>query len=375
MGYHIVIDPEAFPMRYTYVERIEDLVMVDGINEKSIIFQGNADNPPQQVGTSSRFLYLREDWYRAGLLAHVIFVKLAHCRKLILEELSQDQEHFRAYVKTIKGPVKRGDFLVRNRGNIEIEVKCRSFYGRTHPYFLFSEEDLNKHLNMEKVTKTPIVIAVFQRKEDKPVEASLCMITVDRVVELLPQLVREQKEYGWVYRIPLKETFPGFDLLGEYGLEEQEDFMDVVQRGHVLYTDMEEKPYVLVTYYKNEQHLEWVISSGLYNLRMGSTRGAFAIGKEEAGAKYILLHTKKENCTNKLFRILDTEPRVYSKAMLMMKKYPGIPSQAYYLVYRVEAVTEKELGGQSWDVSKLPGYGIRRRAAFPFVVPLAELLR
>lgn len=191
-------------MKYTYVERIEDLVMVDGINEKSIIFQGNADNPPQQVGTSSRFLCLRKDWYRAGLRAQVIFVKLAHCRKLLLEELGQDQEHFRAYVKAIKGPVKRGDFLVRNRGNIEIEVKCRSFYGRTHPYFLFSEEDLNKHLNMEKVTKTPIVIAVFQRKGDKPVETSLCMITVDRVVELLPQLVREQKEYGWVYRIPLK---------------------------------------------------------------------------------------------------------------------------------------------------------------------------
>lgn len=109
--------------------------------------------------------------------------------------------------------------------------------------------------------------------------------------------------------IPLKETFPGFDLLGEYGLEEQEDFMDVAQRGHVL-SDMEEKPYVLVAYYKNEQHLEWIISSGLYNFRMGSVRGAFAIGKEEAGAKYILLHDKKENCTNKLFWILDTEPRV-----------------------------------------------------------------
>lgn len=220
------------------------------------------------------------------------FCKIGSRRKLLLEELGQDQEHFRAYVKAIKGPVKRGDFLVRNRGNIEIEVKCRSFYGRTHPYFLFSEEDLNKHLNMEKVTKTPIVIAVFQRKGDKPVETSLCMITVDRVVELLPQLVREQKEYGWVYRIPLKETFPGFDLLGEYGLEEQEDFMDVAQRGHVL-SDMEEKPYVLVAYYKNEQHLEWIISSGLYNFRMGSVRGAFAIGKEEAGAKYILLHIKK----------------------------------------------------------------------------------
>lgn len=47
-------------MKYTYVERIEDLVMVDGINEKSIIFQGNANNPPQQVGTSSRFLCLQE---------------------------------------------------------------------------------------------------------------------------------------------------------------------------------------------------------------------------------------------------------------------------------------------------------------------------
>ncbi|MEI3155001.1 MAG: hypothetical protein V8S95_07815 [Odoribacter sp.] len=59
-------------MKYNYVERIEDLVMVDGINEKSIIFQGNADNPPQQVGTSSRFLRLLKDWYRAGLRAQVI---------------------------------------------------------------------------------------------------------------------------------------------------------------------------------------------------------------------------------------------------------------------------------------------------------------
>ncbi|MEI3155002.1 MAG: hypothetical protein V8S95_07820 [Odoribacter sp.] len=58
----------------------------------------------------------------------------------------------------------------------------------------------------------------------------------------------------------LKETFPGFDLLGEYGLEEQEDFMDVAQRGHVL-SDMEEKT---ITY--------WLLIIKMNNIWNGLTK-------------------------------------------------------------------------------------------------------
>ena len=46
MGYHVITDPELFPVRYAYVERMEDLAAVEGINEKSIIVEGASDNPP-----------------------------------------------------------------------------------------------------------------------------------------------------------------------------------------------------------------------------------------------------------------------------------------------------------------------------------------
>ncbi len=50
MGYHVIIHPEDFPMKYAYVERIEQLVELEGINENSILFEGKRSNPPQQVG-------------------------------------------------------------------------------------------------------------------------------------------------------------------------------------------------------------------------------------------------------------------------------------------------------------------------------------
>lgn len=374
MGYHVIIDPEDFPIKYTYVERTEKLVELEGINGKSIIFQGNRENPPQQVGTSVDFQRLSEDWYRAGLRAQAVFAKLARERDLVLEELSQDIESFKAYSRGIKGKVKRGDFLIRNRGNLEVEIKCRSFYGRgKYRYFFFSEEDLRKHLNMEQTTQTSVVVAVFQRKGDRPLEESLCMIKVDRIYELTKSVPRERKEYGWVYRIPLTETLPGFDLIAEYN--QKEEVIDLFEEGYCLYADPEDQPYVLVAYYKNLQHLDWIIQRGLYNLRMGNDRGAICLGKKESSARYILLHTKGEKVTGKLFQILGDGPRVYSRNVLIRQNYPGSPAHDFYLVYRIIPVMEKELQNKSWDISCLEGYVTGHQAAFPFAVPLAELLK
>lgn len=377
MGYHVIIDPECFPVKYIYVERLEDLVSVEGVNARSIVFQGNHENPPQQIGSSADLQQLSEDWYRAGMRAQVVFARMAQEQGLILEKLSQDQESFRAYTKTIKKPIKRGDFIIRNRENLEVEVKCRSFYGRgAQRYFLFSEEDLKKHLNMEKATHTSIVVAVFQRKRDKPVEDSLCMIPIDRIQNLAKQpTLREVKEYGVAYRILLSETVEGFQLLKEYGEANNERPLNILSGGYTLYANPEETPYVLVGYYKNQRHLEWILNTGLYNLRMGTDRGAVCLGKEESSARYILLHTKGETVTGKLFRILDNGPRVYARDLLLRLKYPGSPAHSFYLVYQVTPVAERKWRGKSWDISQLPGYQTGHRAAIPFAVPLSELLK
>lgn len=376
MGYYVIIDPECFPMQYTYVEEYDDLIKIEGINKKSIIFSGSPDSPPQQVGISIKYHDLAQDWYRAGLKAQRVFAKLAEWRGLVLEELSQDPESFKAYTRGIKERVKRGDFLIRNCGNIEIEVKCRTFYGKgEQKYFFFSEQDLKKHLNMEKVTKTPVVVAVFQRKKDIPLENSLCMISIDHIHELSKLSEREKQDYGYVYRIPLKETVAGFDLIQEYKAKTKEDKIDLLELEKIPYSSVDADVNVVVAYYKSQEHLDWIVGNGLYNFRGIEGRGA--VDREDGfeNVKYILLHTKGEMRTGKLFQILNNSPVMYSKKILIEKGYPGMPMHEFYLVYQVTPVLEKELQDRIWDISEFPGYLKGYNAALPFVVPLSELLK
>ena len=374
MGYHVIIHPEDFPMKYAYVERIEQLVELEGINENSILFEGKRSNPPQQVGMFMDSGCPDEVWYRADLRARAVFTRMARERGVVLEEKSRNAEILKMDGRDIQKEVRRSVWGIRNREDLEVEVLCRSFYGRgVHRYFLFSEEDLERYLNMEKATRLSAVIAVFQRKGEQPLEDSLHMIRMERITELRHTVKREKKEYGWVYRIPLRETYPGFDLLSEYSLKGES--IDRFEEGFCLYADPQDKPYVLVAYYKNSRHLDWIMRSGLYNLRMGNVRGALCLGREESAARYILLHTKGEKVTGKLFRILGNGPRVYSRDVLIRQNYPGSPAHDFYLVYRIVPVMGKELKNRSWDISAFKGYLTGHLSAFPFAVPLSELLK
>lgn len=49
---------------------------------------------------------------------------------------------------------------------------------------------------------------------------------------------------------------------------------------------------VLIAYYKDEEHLNWIEREGLYNARAESRRGSLRLGLKETGAKYLLLHTE-----------------------------------------------------------------------------------
>lgn len=132
--------------------------------------------------------------------------------------------------------------------------------------------------------------------------------------------------------------------------------------------------YVLVAFYKRE-NWDWIIKSGLYNARVDNNRGSLRMGPGEAGAKYMLLHSDKETITNKFLKITEIGPRVFSKQTLIEKRYPSMPSQEYYLVYKVEQVDEKEFLNHSWDITKLEGYRQGRGSVLPFSVTLTELMR
>ncbi len=134
-----------------------------------------------------------------------------------------------------------------------------------------------------------------------------------------------------------------------------------------------DETFVLVGYYKKE-NWDWIIKNGLYNARAESKRGSLRLGPGEAGAKYLLLHTENETKTSKLLKITETGPRIFSKKTLVNKGYPGEPTQDFYLVYKVEEVTDEVFLNRKWDISKFEKYKSGRGSALPFAVSLSELM-
>lgn len=133
--------------------------------------------------------------------------------------------------------------------------------------------------------------------------------------------------------------------------------------------------FVLVGFYKSEEHLEWIIKKGLYNARAESNKGSLRLGPGESGAKYLLLHSSGETKTGRLVKITEAGPRVFSKQTLISKGYPTKPSQNFYLVYKIQEITDKEFLNQKWDIKMLEKFKQGHGSALPFSVTLSELMK
>ncbi len=136
-----------------------------------------------------------------------------------------------------------------------------------------------------------------------------------------------------------------------------------------------DETFVLIAYYKNQAHLNWILKSKIYNARTDSTRASLRLGPGEAGAKYLLLHSEGELISGKLFKIIETGPRIFSKQTLLDKGYPTEPSREFYLVYKVEEVVEEAFQNRKWNISKLKLYKKGRGSVFPFSITLTDLMK
>ena len=135
-----------------------------------------------------------------------------------------------------------------------------------------------------------------------------------------------------------------------------------------------DETHILVAYYKNEQHLKWILNNKLYNARTGSSRGSLRLSPKETGAKYLLLHGLGETKTGKLFKLNESGPRIFSKQDMINKKYNN-PSQEFYLVYEIQGKSEPEFHNMLWDIGRLHDSKKGRGAALPFSVSMTELMK
>ncbi|MES2556095.1 MAG: DUF2357 domain-containing protein [Bacteroidota bacterium] len=129
---------------------------------------------------------------------------------------------------------------------------------------------------------------------------------------------------------------------------------------------------VLVGYYKSAEHLNWCETSGFYNFRSGSGRGALPLTPAVTGARYLLLYSK-EQYTTELWEIIDY-PQFWSKQDLIEAAYPGEPSQEGYLVLNIQRPKTTVFDNLKWDVSSFNNSAENLRKRYPMQLTLTELL-
>jgi len=133
---------------------------------------------------------------------------------------------------------------------------------------------------------------------------------------------------------------------------------------------------VILGYYKNKEHLDWILSNNMYNGRAGERGGSIEVSKEIVTARYVLLH----NGSNiKLEKINKGGPKVYGYNDMKRLNYPFNPKEKnieenIYLIFRLNKNgIEKELEQYYWDPNDIKELKRTRFGKFT-VVKLTELM-
>ena len=134
-----------------------------------------------------------------------------------------------------------------------------------------------------------------------------------------------------------------------------------------------DETHVIVAYYKSKEHLAWIKNEMKYNGRIGNANGAMDLTPEFIGAKYLLLHNKKEQ-VSLIFKINQEEgnkPTIVAATHKSFINYPK-PSKPFYLVFNL-LEKEKDFLDNNYNIKLLKGYS-EDKEAFPFTCKLSDLL-
>ena len=139
-----------------------------------------------------------------------------------------------------------------------------------------------------------------------------------------------------------------------------------------------EETFVLLGSYKDEDHLQWILNNGIYNLRTGTKNGSVHLKQEITSAKYLLLHKGDKQ----LFIKLNGQgPRMMPKVDLEKKPYHHLysPSLPYYIVFDLNAMgTEDEFKNVKWDIKQMISDGVLGKghsSAEPRGISMVELMK
>lgn len=180
------------------------------------IFAGDEDGIPPLVRIRLWFRSLFNPALAAGARAEWHFSTLARQRRWAVERVDQSRAGISQYRAVAGRSVKRGDYICRNCGNAEIELKCKTLYGDGSYYIEYGE--MMRLKEMQRITGAPIVFALMERVGSGVRPGSLRMFHLDFLLQTHDYRAgRLYDERTRCVRVPLKYTRPGFEVLRMLG--------------------------------------------------------------------------------------------------------------------------------------------------------------
>ncbi|KMQ67795.1 hypothetical protein ACM39_10615 [Chryseobacterium sp. FH2] len=223
MGYYLINSSEINQPFSVYVDRLEDLIYhVEGDIDDAIIVSGSIDSAPFFLKDSKEYKNLCNERFRNGLRAQEIFEMEARRLQFMVEAIPQDTESFSNYNIIDSFSVKRADFVIKNCKDIEVDVKCLSFYKiKETSYFYIRYYELMKFERMNSLIDKKTVLAIFDQSKIKSDEQQhLRMIELSTIFKENNRSVIYD-ENTKCFKIPLDLTTTGFEILENYRINKQ----------------------------------------------------------------------------------------------------------------------------------------------------------
>lgn len=112
---------------------------------------------------------------------------------------------------------------------------------------------------------------------------------------------------------------------------------------------------VLVGCFKSPEHLEWIKTTGKYNIRLGGPReGAVKLNTPLTESKFLLLYDFETSEVEGIYKVVDDCPQIETAEALAADNYPGPTEGQLYMVFSVsQEAVEQELQDRVWDVHGL----------------------
>ena len=117
-------------------------------------------------------------------------------------------------------------------------------------------------------------------------------------------------------------------------------------------TDLQFKidDYVIIGYYKDEEHLNWILNKKHYNVRSGKDKGSLSLSTSVCAARFLLLYGKKGIYK---FALKPNNVRVWDKHDMINDGYKN-PRHDFYLVFFIEEhITEGDFANIELDEVKV----------------------